>query len=101
MSGISSLPVQSLPTDFTADSVAGRLQSGDAAAAGKVAKDFETMFVSLVLKEMRQTVGPESLFGKDAADIQGGLFDMFMGQHLVDAGGFGVAKMMEQALANR
>ena len=39
------------------------------------------MFVSIVLKEMRQTLGPGSLFGSDAADINGGLFDMFMGKH--------------------
>ncbi len=101
MDGLASIPVQPLPTEISADSITARLRSGDAGAIGKVAKDFESMFVSIVLKEMRQTLGPGSLFGDDTADINGGLFDMFMGKHLVDAGGFGVAKMMEKALDGR
>jgi flagellar protein FlgJ len=101
MDALSSIPVQSLPTDLTAESIADRLRSGDAGAVKKVAKDFESMFVSIVLKEMRQTLGPGSLFGNDAADLNGGLFDLFMGKHLVEAGGFGVAKMMEKALDGR
>jgi peptidoglycan hydrolase FlgJ len=100
MNGITSIPVQPPLSDgFSADSLAARLKSGDPGAITKVAKDFESMFVSIVLKEMRQTLGSGSLFGDDSADINGGLFDMFMGKHIVDAGGFGVAKMMEKHLS--
>jgi flagellar protein FlgJ len=82
----------------SAEALADRLRSGDAGSIEKVAKDFEGLFVSLVLKEMRQTLEPGSLFGGDAADLYGGLFDMFLGKHLVDAGGFGVAKTVKQYL---
>lgn len=84
---------------LSAESLSEQLRSGDAQSIQKVAKDFEGVFVSLVLKEMRQTLGAGTLFGNDSADLQGGLFDMFMGQHLTEAGGFGVAKMLERALA--
>ena len=98
MDGLSSIPVQPLPSDLSAGSLEQRLRSGNPGDIKKVAKDFEGMFVSLVLKEMRQTLGKNSLFGNDNADIYGGLFDMFMSQHITQAGGFGVAKMMEQQL---
>lgn len=101
MNDISSLPVSSSPFDVAANSVADRLRTGGLDAVGKVAKDFESLFVSIVLKEMRQTLGPGSLFGNDTGDINGSLFDMFMGKHLVDAGGFGVARTLEKSMAGR
>jgi Rod binding domain-containing protein len=64
----------------------------------KVAKDFEAVFSSMMLKEMRNTLEPGSLFGEDSSDILGGLFDQFLGQHLADSGGFGMAKMIEASL---
>jgi flagellar protein FlgJ len=101
MPSISPIPAQTLPFGISVESFGDRLNMDDPHSIARVAKDFESVFVSLVLKEMRQSLGPGSLFGSDTADVNGGLFDMFMSQHLVDAGGFGVAKMMEQALAGR
>ena len=101
MEGLSSIPVPPLPSDVSADSLADRLRSGNPQDMTKVAKDFEGMFVSLILKEMRQTLGKNSMFGNDNSDVYGGLFDMFMSKHIVEAGGFGVAKMVEQNLTAR
>lgn len=101
MDGVSSLPVQPFQLDGSVDALADRLRSTDPKEARKVAREFESMFVSLVLKEMRQSLGPGALFGGDNSDIYGGMFDQFMSQHLVDAGGFGVAKMVEKYLAGR
>lgn len=98
MDAIGPTSVPPLLIEPSADSLADRLRSGGADSIEKVAKDFEGLFVSLVLKEMRQTLEPGSLFGSDAADLYGGLFDLFIGKHLVDAGGFGVAKMVKQYL---
>jgi Rod binding domain-containing protein len=56
----------------------------------KAAKDFESVFTSMILKEMRQTLEPNDVFG--------GLFDQFMGQHLAESGGIGLAKMVHGAL---
>lgn len=101
MDGIAPTSLPSLPIEPSSDSLADRLRFGGVGSIEKVAKDFEGLFVSLVLKEMRQTLEPGSLFGGDAADLYGGLFDVFMGKHLVDAGGFGVAKMVKQYLNHR
>ena len=98
MDVIGSTSVPPFLIEPSADSLASRLGSGGAGSIDKVAKDFEGLFVSLVLKEMRQTLEPGSLFGGDTADLYGGLFDLFLGKHLVDAGGFGVAKMVKQYL---
>ncbi|WP_390637610.1 rod-binding protein [Limnoglobus roseus] len=48
---------------------------------------------------MRQTLEPEGgLFPGDAGDVQGGMFDLFLSQHLADAGGIGLATVIEQQL---
>lgn len=101
MDSLSTLPATPLTPALSADSISAQLRSGAPGSIAKVAKDFESMFVSIVLKEMRQTLGEGGLFGNDTGDINGGLFDMFMGKHLVESGGFGVAKMVEKTLGGR
>jgi len=52
----------------------------------------EATFLSMLLKEMRETLDPEGgLFPGDSGDVQGGLFDLYMSKHLADAGGVGMA----------
>ena len=55
------------------------------------------MFASQLLKEMRKTLDPETMFGGDSGDVYGGLFDMFLGQQMADSGGLGLAKMLTEA----
>ena len=64
----------------------------------KVAKDFESVFATMMLKEMRQTLEPGSLFGEDSSDIYGGMFDQFLGQHMSESSGIGLSKMIREAL---
>jgi len=52
-------------------------------------EQFEGVFLSLLLKEMRKTVG-DDVFGGDAADTIGGLFDLTLGQELGRQGGLGI-----------
>jgi peptidoglycan hydrolase FlgJ len=92
-------PVQSLGTDPRA--LAAQLRSGGKQANEAVAKSFEGLFMSLVLKEMRKTLEPGALFGKDSGDIQGGLFDQYLGQHLAKSGSLGLARMLQHQLDNR
>ena len=70
--------------------------SGDQAA--RVAEDFEGVFASLLLKEMRKTLEPGTLFGEDSGDVYGGLFDMYLGQQMTQSGGFGLAKMVRESM---
>ena len=42
----------------------------------ETANEFEATFLSMLLKEMRQTLDPDGgLFPGDSGDVQGGLFD--------------------------
>src|SRR5206468_1381289 len=78
-----SMPPVSAPTaGLDVTELAGRARSGDPKAIDAVAGAFESMFVSLVLKQMRQTLEPDTMFGQDQGDVLGGLFDLTMGQHL-------------------
>ncbi len=70
-----------------------------AAKVDAVAKDFESLFLGQLLKQMRQTGGKEGgMFGSDSADVYGGLFDFFMGKHLSDAGGLGIAASIKDQI---
>ncbi len=71
----------------------GRLTPADAA------REAETMFLSLLLKEMRQSFdSEESLFAGDKGDVYGGLFDFLMSRHLAENGGIGLATAWSQQL---
>jgi Rod binding domain-containing protein len=58
------------------------------------------MFASMLMKQMRQSLDG-GLFGKDAGDVLGGLFDHFLGEHIAKAGGFGVGDMIRTQLELR
>jgi flagellar protein FlgJ len=62
------------------------------------AQGFESVFLSMLLKEMRQTLEPGSLFGNDSSDIYGGLFDQFMAQHLAQGKGMGLGQALMKQL---
>lgn len=80
------------------EAVAARVRSGGNRTLDQVANGFESMFLSLLIKEMRQTLEPGSLFNGDSSDVQGGLFDLFLGQHLAQAGGLGIGTMLRRHL---
>src|SRR5262245_31122035 len=70
----------------------GTLAAGSRPTLRQAAGDMETMFLSMLLKEMRQSLGEEGgLFAGDQADVYGGLFDFYLSKHLADAGGLGLA----------
>jgi Rod binding domain-containing protein len=84
----------SLPT--AADQTLLGLNLGNA-PAGKVeeaAKQVEGLFVSMLLKTMRETMASE-MFGGDGADIWGSMFDQSMGEHIVAAGGLGLVEQLQ------
>jgi Rod binding domain-containing protein len=66
-----------------------------------VGKAFESMFASMIIKQMRQTLDGETMFGKDSGDVMGGLFDQMLGDHLGKAGSFGVSAMIRTQLERR
>jgi len=63
-----------------------------------VAQEFDAVFYSMLLKEMRQTVGEDGLFSGDHGDTLGGLFDLFMGRHLAQSSELGIGRAVTQYL---
>src|SRR5205809_4975216 len=64
----------------------------------EVAEGFESMFASLLLKQMRQTLEPDTMFGQDNGDVLGGIFDLYLGQHLAQSGALGTGAMVRRQL---
>lgn len=68
-------------------------------SAREASRDLEATFLSLLIKQMRETLEPDQgLFPGDTGDVQGGLFDLFMSKHLADSGGLGLAEYVEAVL---
>lgn len=67
------------------------------ARVDKAAKEFESIFISMMMKELRQTQSGEGLFPGDKSDTFGGMFDMMMGQHIADGGGIGMTEFLKNA----
>jgi Rod binding domain-containing protein len=79
-------------------SVGARPRATNPRSIDSVANGFETMFLSLLLKEMRSTLEPDSLFPGDQGDVYGSLFDSFMSQHLAQGGGLGIGALVKRQL---
>jgi peptidoglycan hydrolase FlgJ len=95
MTDIAALPsIAQMPTDLLGDmptgSGAGRIE--------QTGQQFEALFLSLLLKEMRQTLESDGLFPGDPGDIQGGLFDLYLGKHMAESGGVGLADSLNRIL---
>ncbi|HVJ67717.1 MAG TPA: rod-binding protein [Caulifigura sp.] len=86
--------ISSLPT--AADTAFLGLNVGNAPQAKleEAAKQMEGLFVSMLLKTMRETMAGE-MFAGDGADIWGGMFDQSMGEQIASAGGLGLVDQLQ------
>lgn len=74
-------------------------QATDAARVRQAATEFEANFLGMLLKQMRDTLEPDGgLFPGDTADVQGGLFDLYLGRHLAESGGVGMAAALARQM---
>ena len=101
MDGVDFAQVAVSPLGPDLEALGKQAATGDKQSIEGAASAFESVFLSLVIKEMRQTLEPDTLFGKDGGDVYGGLYDMYMGQHLARAGGFGLGQALKQQLQTR
>lgn len=84
---------QDLRTQFKADP-----QAGLKAAA----QQFETLFLQMVLKSMRDTVPADGMLQSDQTRFYNGLLDQQMAQNLASSGGgVGFARLIEQQLGQQ
>ena len=65
----------------------------------KVIEEFEGVFMSMMIKQLRETDSGEGFFPGDQSDTYGGMFDMFMGQHLARGAQTGLETLFESATA--
>ncbi len=114
-SSISNISTNQLPSttggvdptqQVSGDEFLGRLEklkSMKSEQIDKMAKDFESVFVSMLLKEMRNTLdtGDGGLFGSEQSDTFGGMFDQFMGEHMADSSPLGIADAIKGYLKNK
>ena len=63
----------------------------------KAIKDFESLFLSMMIKELRQTSSGEGLFPGDTSDTYGGMFDMFLGKELSKGKGIGLESIFRSS----
>ena len=98
MSPSSILATPVMPAAQQLQSLGAELKNAASRQSKEAAVKFESLFVSQLLKSMRDTIGGDGLFGGDASDTYGGLFDLFMGQHLAESGGFGIGDLVTDYL---
>ena len=68
-------------------------------AARKAAREFETLFVGMMLKSMRETVGKDMLAGKgQGEEIYRSMLDQEYAKAVAEQGGLGLARMIEAQL---
>ena len=97
MESLSSMnPAASMPLPVDLQQMTNPRQS-----PGSVGKAFESMITSMLIKQMRETLDEETMFGKDSGGVLGGLFDQIMGDHLGSTGSFGVSAMIRSQLERR
>lgn len=59
------------------------------------AKKLEAVFMSMLAKQLRETMSEDGLFGDGpGAEIYSGFFDQIMGEKLSDRGGVGIAELI-------
>jgi peptidoglycan hydrolase FlgJ len=72
--------------------------NNDPAAIRTVAGQFESMFTRMMLKSMRDAVGPDPMFGSDQEQMYQGMADDQLAVQLSKGKGFGLADMLVRQL---
>jgi len=65
----------------------------------KVIEEFEGVFMSMMIKQLRETNNGDGFFPGDHSDTYGGMFDMFMGQLLARGSQTGLESLFESTSA--
>lgn len=71
------------------------------ASPERMGQAFESVFASMLIKQMRESLDSETMFGNDPGDILGGMFDQFLGEQLGRSGAFGIARMIRAQMERR
>jgi|SRR5580700_2380742 peptidoglycan hydrolase FlgJ len=98
---VGAMPAFSSPTDLDFDA---SLVNGSRPTLKNAAVEMETIFLSMLLKQMRessQSEEGEGMFPGDSGDVYGGLFDFYMSKHMAQAGGIGIGTSLLKQLEGK
>ncbi|OUS11535.1 flagellar rod assembly protein/muramidase FlgJ [Gammaproteobacteria bacterium 53_120_T64] len=73
-------------------------RDGDSEALSGAAKQFESVFVQMMLKAMRDTVPEGGLFESEQMDFYEGMFDQQLSLNIANGKGIGLAEVIERQL---
>lgn len=76
-------------------------KAGDPAAAREVARQFESLFMQMVLKSMRDAIPREGLFDSQASRLYESLHDQQLSLQLGGGKGLGLAAMIEKQMTQQ
>jgi flagellar protein FlgJ len=90
----------SIYTDFAGlTSLKAQARTDQGAALDKAAKQFESMFLQMMLKSMRQAKLTDGIFDSQSMDKYQEMYDQQLSVHLAEAGGAGLADVIKRQLA--
>lgn len=73
--------------------------ANDPVAAKKVAREFESLFIGMMLKSMRETVGQDKMTnGGHGEDVYRSMLDQEYARAVTEHGGIGLTAMLERQL---
>lgn len=101
---MSALSSQQAPAQQVYHSFAGfeqmraQARGGDSEALSGAAKQFESVFVQMMLKAMRDTVPEGGLFDSETSDFYEGMFDQQISLNIANGKGIGLAEVIERQM---
>ena len=88
-------------TDFSNfSSLKAKARANSPEALTKVAKQFESVFLQMILKSMRQASFGDAIFDSDQSNLYRDLYDKQLSIHLNRESGLGLAEVIAQQLGN-
>jgi flagellar protein FlgJ len=98
--GINNLPIQ--PINLPLAGKGSEVKKIDEGKLKKVCEDFESIFISQMLKMMRQTIPKSGLLdGGTQQDTYLSLFDQELSKNMAKRGGIGLGKILYQSVMNQ
>ncbi len=93
---------ESVKTENSAASVkSASMDSLNSARMEGAIEKFEGLFLSMMIKQLRETDSGGGLFTGEGSDTYGGLFDTFMGDHLAESSDTGIEQLFRSPAAMR
>lgn len=88
-------------TDFSGlKELSAQARTEPNAAAVEVAQQFESIFIELMMKSMRDATPQDSLFNSDQMEAYQDIFDKQLAVDMAASGGLGLAEIIQRQIAS-